>query len=71
MLIADQGERTPESGILLVIVGWIVAFIPHAFDEISGAGKVWTTIVYILAIWTITSLVTAFAYVAGRRLFSR
>jgi hypothetical protein len=45
--------------------------MPHALSVIVGTEVFWSTILYILAIWTITSLVTAFAYVAGRRVLSR
>ncbi len=56
---------------LLIVAGWIVALIAQALDEVPGAKKFCATVLCILGIWTIVSVVTAFGYVAGRKLLSR
>ena len=56
---------------LLIVAGWIVARIPQGLSVIPGTKKFWSTVFCILAIWTITSLVSAFAYIGGRKLFGR
>jgi len=56
---------------LLIVAGWIVALIAEALDEVPGSKTFCATVLCILGIWTIASLVTAFGYVAGRKLLSR
>jgi hypothetical protein len=65
----------PKPGIghvpLLIVAGWLAALIAQALDEAPGARKFCATVLCILGIWTLTSLVAAFGYVASRKLLSR
>jgi preprotein translocase subunit SecY len=58
-------------GRLLIILGGILARIPPGLNAIPGAERFCSAVFHTVAIWAITSLVTAFGYVAGRRLLSR
>jgi preprotein translocase subunit SecY len=58
-------------GRLLIILGGVVGRFPLELSVIPGAERFCSTVFHILAMWTVTSLVTAFAYVAGRRVLGR
>jgi hypothetical protein len=58
-------------GRLLIVLGGFLARIPPGFNVIPGAERFCSAVFHTVAIWAITSLLTAFGYVAGRKLFGR
>ena len=58
-------------GMLVIVAGGIVARIPHAIDVLVSTEHFWSTLLLVCVIWTITSVIAACAYVAGRKVLHR
>lgn len=58
-------------GRLLIVLGGFLARNPPGLSVIPGAERFCSAALHILAAWTIASLVTAFGFVASRRLLCR
>lgn len=75
MPITLAAERVPKSvigyGLLLVVGVGAAARVPHAVSGDAEPRTFWTTIFYIVVIWTIASWAAACAYAVGRRFHNR
>jgi hypothetical protein len=55
-------------GRLLIILGAVLAKLSPGLSVIPGAEMFCSTALHLLSLWTIASLVTAFAYLGARRI---